>query len=77
MDTRLNVGAVMSAMTAYAQAQKRHDEAYENYDGYSWGYYGASYLRAVEAAEEEAQKVLDEYIDLKIAQALEEHIRNG
>ena len=77
MDTRLNVSAVMSAMTAYAEAQKQHDEARENYQGYSWGYYGSSYLRAVQEAEEEAQKVLDDYIDLKIAQALEEHIRNG
>ncbi len=77
MDTRLNVAAVMSAMAEYADAQKRHDEAYDRYEGRSWDWWGSEYIRAVEGAKQDAQKVLDDYINLKIAQELEEHIRNG
>jgi len=77
MDTRLNVAAIMSAMTDYAQRQSEHDKALAEYEECSWDYHGWEYIVAVEEARDHAQKVLDEYIDLKIAQALEEHIRNG
>ena len=59
----LSIDAVMSAMADYANAQSRHDAAREKYDGYSWGWYGSSYIDAVDRARDAAEKVLEQYID--------------
>ncbi len=66
----LSINAVMAAMANYAEAQADENAACARHEGYSWDYYGRDYILATEKAEEKAKKVLQDYINLCVGQAL-------
>lgn len=39
-----------SAIENYMTTRKQYDEAFQNYGGYSWGYYGSSHIEALDKA---------------------------
>ena len=45
-------------------------KARDAYDGCSWDYFGAEYIKASEDAMEDFQKRLDKYIESRVAQAV-------
>lgn len=74
----LSIDAVMAAMSEYAASQKRHDKARAEYEGYSWGYHGWSYIRDVDESKVNAEKVLEQYIEACVQRAISKlEVKNG
>ena len=65
-----DIDEVLNAFKKYGEARREHDEAADEYDGYSWGYHGAYLQDAVDEAGKEAKAQLDKYIDARITAAL-------
>ena len=63
---------VMEAFDRYAGKRAEENEARGKGDGYNWGYFGHSYIKAAEDAQEEARKRLDAYIEQRIVEVMEE-----
>lgn len=67
----LNIDAVLTCIVQYQNAVMEENEARDAYEGWSFDYHGDSYIRATEKAREFAQKVLDDYITLRVKQEIE------
>ena len=75
MNTNENTMQVTAAdlMDLFRSAMERRAterRAFEEYGGYSWGYFGASLIIDAEAAEKALQLGLEAFVDERIAKAL-------
>lgn len=61
---------VLDAFLQYARCAHEEEVARTGYEGGSWGYHGQHLISATSKAEDRAVKLLDEYINERIAQAL-------
>lgn len=71
----ITVECVVQALQNMNEAKAVHDRERDSYirgGGYSWGYHGHHYVRAMEEAAVEFQKILNEYIDARIMLKLEQ-----
>lgn len=67
------IRCLVEALGELATAQAEERTAREKFiagGGYSWGYHGQSYLKAIDKAAEELSTRLDEYIDERVQAAL-------
>jgi len=70
MRNTLEIECLGQALENYMGAKHSHDKARDQYEGYSWGYYGYSFVKAMEDAAEDFQKRLDAYIEQKVQSAI-------
>lgn len=61
---------LMQAFQASADAQFELNEAYEEYEGYSWDYHGYHLIKAKEEASKCFQEALQGVIDERVALAI-------
>jgi hypothetical protein len=66
----MNAATLTETMGEVLRAKHEHDVARDGYDGGSWGYHGHNFIMAVDRAEREFARALDEYVDGRIAAAL-------
>lgn len=66
----LEIECLMQAISEYDEARQEERQACTNYDGYSWGYHGASFIQAREKAAEDVQNRLNKIIDERIEERL-------
>jgi hypothetical protein len=65
MRNTLNTECLLEAAENYFEARRKHDRARDEYienGGYSWGYYGASFVEEKEKAAEEFQQLFIEQV---------------
>lgn len=67
----IDIECLVQALQNVISAKNEHDKARDNYDGYSWGYYGWSYVQRMESAADEFGKRLDQLIEKKVIEVLE------
>lgn len=70
MRDTLKTECLMEAFERYYQAKAVEKREREAYTGYSWGYYGYDYIRAVELAAEEVQTQLANLVGAEVQKAL-------
>lgn len=66
VNNEFSVEGLMEAMVQYLEAKRVHDEARDGYTGYSWDYAGQFDIERMEAARDEFNVKLDEYIENKV-----------
>lgn len=67
----LEVECLIQALQNVLEAKAEHDKARDAYEGYSWGYYGRSFVEDVEVAADEFGKRLAALIEKKVTEALD------
>ena len=72
MRDTLKCECLVQALEDVVAARREHDEARDNYDGYSWGYFGHSYVKRMEDAAEEFEKRLNDYVKQQVLSVLQE-----
>lgn len=70
-----DVQVLFDAMEKYSDAKAEHDKARDEYDGYSWGWYGADYVDRMESASLKVKELLNKYIDTRVKEAILEHFK--
>jgi hypothetical protein len=66
----LTIDDVLSALDSYTEAKIEHDTGRDNYDGYSWGYWGHALIERMNKYKKEFGETLDKYIDQRIERKL-------
>lgn len=61
-DSTLEIECFLEAVGNYVSKRKCRDKARDEYEGYSWGYYGSSYENDVAGAAKEVSKYLKAFI---------------
>jgi hypothetical protein len=64
------VDDLVRAIDRYTEARKKHDKAFEKYDGYSWDYYGHYEIKALDEARDAFRAALDGYVDARVKAAM-------
>lgn len=75
VDDTLGIEVLVQKLTDYMDARREHDEAYQEFvdgGGYSWGYYGRSYVDRYETRARAFGDALESFIDARVAKALEQ-----
>jgi hypothetical protein len=70
-ESDLDLDVLMEAMDRYADAKRAHDKALSKYDGYSWGYFGQTFIEALDEARKEVRSKLSEYVRGEVKAAIE------
>lgn len=67
IELHLSTDSLLDALSRFADAKAERDIAFNEYDGWSWDYYGSHFDDAVENAREEVEKGLRDYIGAVVA----------
>jgi hypothetical protein len=59
---------LFAALNKWLRAKHAHDEAWKNFEGYSWDYYGGHLIDAMNEAEESVENLLEEYVKERITE---------
>jgi len=70
MGTKMDIKELIQALQDVIDATKAHDDAFDKFEGYSWDYFGSDYIKDKKDAQDQFEKAIEEYIDLKIEAAL-------
>lgn len=70
MRDTLKIECLMEALDAYGEAAANERRAREEYEGYSWGYFGRGYIEAKESAAEKVQEHLAAFADGRVKATL-------
>ena len=68
----LEIECVVQALQNYLEAKQAHDEARNQYDGYSWGYYGRHYVERMEEHADDFGARLNALIESRVVAKLTE-----
>lgn len=67
----LAIECLVQSLQNVIEAKTAHDKARDDYDGYSWGYHGQSYVNSMENAARDFEERLENYIDQAIQRRLD------
>jgi hypothetical protein len=56
----------MSAMAEFIAARKEHDDAFDGYEGWTWGYHGEAYIVAMEDAKARCVEMFQRAVDAAV-----------
>jgi metal-responsive CopG/Arc/MetJ family transcriptional regulator len=72
MDNVVRISDLTDALEHYLEKKREHDSARNKYQGYSWGWYGESWRKAMEEAQHEYEDALKSYLDNWLIEKLKE-----
>lgn len=66
----LEIECLVESLQRAIEARAEHDKARDSYDGYSWGYFGHGYIKAMQDAADDFGNRLAAFIDQRIEEKI-------
>jgi len=67
----MEITELIESLVTLMNVQSRYNKAVEEFDGYSWDYYGRNMIDELDNAKKDAKDSMDKYIDERVDAKIE------
>ena len=69
----IDIDELIKSLLRLVLVQSKYNKAVEEFEGYSWDWYGRDVIEALDEAKTDFKKLMDGYIDQRVDEKIEEY----